>query len=199
MTVFKPTANKDDGETHDTCPTCNGRVHTKATCDATGHDYRLECESCPWTVPLERPPTPTTRDDAVILADGGTTVDTTTDGGPQSAQEILDELYHVDSVARVADQIKTGDANPTGADIRKTLRLAGDRLCLTVDFRTGMEYIWLADGWAGLIAKKVRPNGDVLGPIVLSADDLERRLAKPIDVELADATPVDRPDNGGEH
>jgi len=120
-----------------------------------------------------------------------------TDGGTQSARDILTELSHIDSVARVIGLVD-GKGHATGADIRATLEHAEDRLCLAVDFRTGTEFVWLADGWAGVVAMKVRPNGDVLGPIVLSTDDLEYRLDQPISIELADSPPVDRPDTGGD-
>lgn len=193
MTPYTTTANKDDDESHDTCPTCGGHVETKAKCDESGHTYDLTCTVCPWSVPLSQPPT-TRRDGAVVMTDGGTTAETTEDGGPQTAREILDDLHSDDSVARVAAQIKTGDGNAMPDDVLRTLGLAEDRLCLTVEFRTGIEYIWLADGWRHLVAQKVRPNGDVLDPIPLSMDDLENRVEKPLDVELVGSTPIPRPE-----
>lgn len=196
MTVYKPTPNKYDGESQDTCPTCGGRAETKATTDASGHTYRLTCRSCPWSVPLSEPPTATT-DDAVLVTDGGTRAAGTNDGGPQTAQDILDELHSDESVARVAEHIQTGDADPTPTDVLRTFALAEDRLCLTVAFRTGTEYIWLADGWTSFVALKARPNGDVLGPITLTTDELAYRLSKPIGVELVGETDVARP-NGGD-
>lgn len=118
------------------------------------------------------------------------------DGGPQSAREILDELHSDESVARVAEHIQTGDANPSGMDVLRTLALAEDRLCLTVGHDSGTEYLWLADGWTRFVAMKARPNGDVLGPIPLTTDELEYRLKKPIDVALVGSTDVARPDGG---
>ncbi len=196
MTQLDSTLYKTDGESRDVCPTCGGHAETKAQTDATGHSYTLECRTCSWSVPLTRPPEPT-HDDAVLMTDGGTTTADTTECGPQSAQDILDELHTDDSVARVAKAIATGD-RCSADDVLRTLALAEDRLCLTVEFRTGVEYVWLADGWDRLVAKKARPNGDVLGPIELTADDLEYRLEKPIDIELVGSTPVTRPDGGAE-
>jgi len=71
MTVFTLTANKDDGEPHDVCPTCGGHAETNAQTDASGHTYRLTCRVCSWSVPLTRPPT-AARDDARLVTDGGT-------------------------------------------------------------------------------------------------------------------------------
>ena len=183
--------NSDD-EPHDACPTCSAPVQTKATTDAGGHHYRLECESCSWTLPIERPLT-ATQDDAVLVTDGGVTADASSDGGPQSAQEILDELHHDESVARVAKYIKTGNGRPNPMDVLRTLALAEDRLCITVEHRTGTEYIWLADGWRHFVARHDRDRDEqTVEGIPIGLDDLEKRLERPIDVEIVGSTDVAR-------
>lgn len=188
MTTFQPIEHKDDGS-NDVCPTCGGRVDTKATAGVNGHDYRLECQSCSWTLPLERPPT--ARDEARLVTDGGTRTKTPTDGGPQSAREILDELHSDESVARVAEHIQTGDGNPTAKDVLRTLALAKDRLALVVSHRTGTEYITLAEGWEGFVAVQHRDrDNQTLEPITLDQDDLEYRLGSSIDVCLRSAVPT---------
>ena len=188
--------NSDDGS-HDTCPTCGARVDQKARTDATGHEYRLECTSCPWTLPIERPHE--LRDDARLIADGGTTTGTPTDGGPQSAQEILDEYYHEDSVARIADQVRTGTANPTSRDALRTLALADDRLCLVFEHDCGLEYVFLADGWEHFEARLRRDRDGETIDTTLRQSDLEHRLDKLADVELVGAADVARPSKDPDH
>lgn len=179
--------NTDDGS-QDTCPTCGGRVDTKATAGVNGHDYRLECQSCSWTLPLERPPT--ARDEARLVTDGGTRTKTPTDGGPQSARDILDELHSDDSVARVAAHIQTGDENPTPRDVLRTLALAEDRLALTISFQARTEYITLSEGWEHFDVTARKPDGRIWGPYDLEVDELESRLTESIDVCLRSAVPT---------
>lgn len=187
--------NSDD-ESHDACPTCGGRVETKAKTDASGHTYRLTCRSCAWGVPLSEPPTATT-DDAVLVTDGGMRAAGTNDGGPQTAQDILDDLYRIDCVARVADYIQTGNAFPSPVDVRRTLAYADDRLCLIFEHDCGLEYVWLADGWQHFDARMRRDRDGATIDATLSLDDLEHRLSKLAGVELVGATDVPRP-NGGD-
>ena len=198
MTTFETRRNKDDGVSHDACPTCSALVHTKATTDASGHNYRLECPNCSWTLPLERPLT-ATQDDAVLMTDGGVTADASTDGGPQSAQEILDELYHDDSVAAIADHVRTGTADPTPRDALRTLALAEDRLCLIFEHDCGTEYVWLADGWQSFEARLKRDRDGETIDTTLRQSDLAHRLDTLAAVELVGATDVTRPQSGGDH
>ena len=189
--------NSDD-EPQDACPTCSAPVETKATTDASSHRYRLECPNCGWTLPIERPLT-VSKDDAVLVPDGGTTTKATTDGGPQSAQEILDELYHDDSVAAIADQVRTGAADPSPRDAIRTLALAEDRLCLVFKHDCGLEYVFLADGWENFEARLRRNRDGETIDTTLRQSDLEHRLDKLADVELVGAADVARPSQDSDH
>lgn len=121
--------------------------------------------------------------------------DTTPADGPQSARDILDELHSHDAVARLAAQIKTGDAGLSGMDVIKSLAFADDRLCLTIEHDAGTEYVWLTDGWQRVVAQLYRERDTTaVDPIVLEPADLERRLSNPIGVELAGETKVPRPE-----
>ena len=198
MTLFESPRNKDDGVSQDACPTCSAPVDTKATTDASGHRYRLECESCSWALPIERP-LPAPMDDAVLVTDGGMTTEEVADGGPKSAQEILDELYHDDSVAAIADQVRTGTADPSPRDALRTLALAEDRLCLVFEHDCGLEYVFLADGWEHFEARLRRDRDGETIDTTLRQSDLQHRLDKLADVEMVGAADVARPSKDCDH
>ena len=183
MTLFESLRNKDDGASQDACPTCSAPVHTKATTNTGGHRYRLECSACSWTLPLERP-LAAPQDDAALVTDGGMTTTPTDGGAPQSAQEILDTLYHDDSVAAIADQIQTHDADPSPTDALRTLALSQDRLCLVFEHDCGTEYVKLADGWQHLEAVLRRDRDGQTITSTLEVSDLEHRMNKLEDVGL---------------
>ncbi|AEH39462.1 hypothetical protein [Halopiger xanaduensis] len=167
--------NTDD-ESRDACPTCGARVDTKATYDADGSDYRLECRSCSWTVPLERPPT-ATRDDAQVLTDGGTTSQST----QGTARDRLAALSS-EAARNVRAAIDGTDADLRGADLRAVLEQLDGQIAYVVQHKCGVEYIYLG---AESIHARTRRGRDaaVLPPTTLETDAaLARRTRKRFDV-----------------
>ena len=197
MIDLQRTPYNSDGESFDACPTCGARVHTKATTTSASHQYRLECSSCSWDLPVERPPVDST--DAELVTDGGTATKSSSDGGPESAREILDKLHSDESVARVAKYVETGDCNITATDLLRTLTLAEDRLCFEIEHDRLTEYVWLDADWRAFVARSVRKrDGEAIGPVLMSRRDMSDRLSKPINVRLVENVPVERPGLGGE-
>lgn len=191
MIAFESDLYKTDDESHDVCPTCGARVRT--TTPPGRPAYRKTCPHCSWSVDLDTAP-----DSGRLVTDGGTTATEPADGGPQSAQDILDELYHDDSVAAVADAIAGGDERPSPTDCLRTLALAEDQLCLVFDHDCGVEYVWLADGWQHFDARLHRTEDGATIDVQLRPTDLEHRLDALVDVALVGSTPVSRPDGGAE-
>ncbi|USZ73741.1 hypothetical protein [Natronosalvus halobius] len=185
MTQLHQRPNKSDApsqpESHDACPTCGQPAAIKATCTASGHDYRLECSNCPWFVPIHRPQQPT------LVTDGGTiaTQPTTDDN---SARDILDDLHYDESVARLCEHLATGDSDLSGEDCRRALSKATD-LCLVFEHRSKTEFVTISDG--DLQAAYYRAgDAHVCGPMTLEADHLESRLPALADVCLLEDAPA---------
>lgn len=106
------------------------------------------------------------------------------------AQEVLDELHNNDRVATLAEYLAGGDVDLQLRDVLRPLGLADGDLCVEVDHDDKREFIKLAEDWNGFVSTTVKRDGTQWGPIDLSNDDLERRLAKPIDVRLVSNTPL---------
>lgn len=141
MNTFSTPGNKFDDGSHDAYPTCDGRVENKAQTDRNGHQYTLECTECPWTVPIDRPTA--TRDDAVVLTDGGTA---TRSPSGDTARDRLDRLQ-TDAARSVRAAIDADDRHPTADQFRTVLEQSDGRIAYVVQHRVGIEYLYLgADG-----------------------------------------------------
>lgn len=168
--------NSDD-ESHDACPTCGGHVETKAKCDASGHTYNLTCTVCPWSVPLSQPPT-TTRDDAVLM----------TDGGHDTAHDRLAALS-TEAAANVRAAIDDRDATLSGADFKAVLEQSDGEIAYLIQHSCGVEYLYRDEG---VIYTRTRHSENKVWPkqTLEREPALARRAGKNFDIVARENVPA---------